>query len=484
VFLVGTWSVIECCTELVSIIVTLRPVGMMYWSMTELALHPVVDVGLGNSSYLLDLGDGSALAVDAARDLRGLDESADKAGLRIRFAADTHLHADFVTGATELARRDGAVVLASAAGGRAYPHKALRDGDEIDLGGLSLRTIATPGHTDEHVAFEVLEGGRTLGLFTGGSLIVGSAARTDLVDPERTEELARAQYRSLQRLARFDDDVAVWPTHGPGSFCSAPAGGERTSTMGSERSRNLLLGAPDEDTFVRLLSDSLGAYPPYFRRLAEVNRRGPDPVGQDEVPVLSPSTLRRLHAEGAELVDVRPVRDFASAHIPGSLSIPFRPAFATWLGWLVDLDRPVVIIRNPDQDLDDVRWQAAKIGHDNIVGQVPDGVEGWRTRGDPTNSIGLVRPGSLGDQRVLDIREPAEYTAGHIPNARNLPLGDLPGRAEDVSNQPTVVMCGHGERAMGAASLLARAGRTDLVVLDGGPGDWASATGRDLETDV
>jgi hydroxyacylglutathione hydrolase len=456
---------------------------MVWLAMLELALHPIVDVGLGNSSYLLDLGDGSALAVDASRDLRGLDAAAEKAGLRVRFAADTHLHADFVTGATELARRNGALVLASAAGGREYPHNGLRDGDEVDLGGLSLRALATPGHTDEHIAFEILDEGRTLGLFTGGSLIVGSAARTDLVDPDRTEELARAQYRSLHRLARLGDDTAVWPTHGVGSFCSAPAGSERTSTIGAERSRNRLLGAPDEDTFVRLLLDSLGAYPPYFRRLAEVNRRGPALMGQDDVPVLSSVTLTGVHADGAELVDVRPVRDFAWGHIPGSLSVPLRPAFATWLGWLVDLDRPVVIVRNPDQDLAEVWWQAAKIGHDAIVGQVSDGLDAWRMGGRPTDSIRLVGPHNLGDRHVLDIREPVEYAAGHLPNARNLPLGALQGSTENVPNQPTVVMCGHGERAMGAVSLLARAGHTDLAVFDGGPEDWASATGQDLERD-
>jgi glyoxylase-like metal-dependent hydrolase (beta-lactamase superfamily II) len=445
-------------------------------------MHAVVDEGLGNSAYLLDLGDGSALAVDACRDLRSLDEAAATAGLRIRFAADTHLHADFVTGATELARRDGARVLASALGGREYPHTGLGDGDEVDLGGLTLRALATPGHTDDHVVFEVLEEGRTLGLFTGGSLIVGSAARTDLVDSDRTEELARAQYRSVQRLARFGDDVAVWPTHGAGSFCSAPAGGDRTSRIGIERARNRLLRAPDEDTFVRLLRDSLGAYPRYFRRLAEVNRRGPAPVGRAAVPVLSPAEVARARADGVEVVDVRPARDFAPAHIPGSLSIPLRPAFATWLGWLVDLDRPVVIVLNPDQDLDEVHWQAAKIGHDRLIGQVADGLEAWQADGRPTGSIALVHPGSLGDQMVLDVREPAEYTAGHLPHGRNLPLGDLPGGTEEVADEPTVVMCGHGERAMGAASLLARAGHGDLAVLDGGAEDWASATGQELET--
>ena len=450
--------------------------------MTEWVLRSVVDEGLGNSSYLLDLGDGSALAVDASRDLRSIDKAADKAGLRVRFAADTHLHADFVTGATELARRDGAQVLASAAGRRGYPHIGLRDGDEVDLGGLTLRTLLTPGHTDEHVAFEVLDGTRTLGVFTGGSLIVGSAARTDLVDPDRTEELARWQYQSLQRLARFDNDVAVWPTHGAGSFCSAPAGGDRTSTIGFERVRNQLLNAPDADTFVSRLLGSLGSYPPYFRRLGEVNRRGPAPVGiAGRASILSPAEVVWVQAGGAEVVDVRPVRDFAAGHIPESLSVPLRPAFATWLGWLVDLDRDVVVVRNADQDFDEVWWQAAKIGQDHLVGQVADGLEEWRALGQPTTSIGLVDARGVEDRAVLDIREPAEYETGHIPDARNVALGSLRTDIDAVPAQPTVVMCGHGERAMGAASLLARAGRTDLVVLEGGPGDWADAMGRGLE---
>jgi len=451
--------------------------------MSEFALNPVVDEGLGNSAYLVDLGDGSALVVDAARDLRSLDEAAAKAGLRIRFAADTHLHADFVTGATELARRDSAQVLAASAGGREYPHIGLADGDEVVLGGLTLRALATPGHTDEHVTFELLDGPRTLGLFTGGSLIVGSAARTDLVDPDRAEQLARAQYSSLRRLARFDDDVAVWPTHGGGSFCSSPAGGDRTSTIGTERTRNRLLAAPDEDTFARMLLDSLGDYPPYFRQLAEVNRRGPARVGPPEVPVLSPAAVMKGQADGVEVVDVRPVSDFASAHIPGSLSVPLRPAFATWLGWLVDLDRPVVIVRNRDQDLAEAWWQAAKIGHDRLVGQVPDGLEAWRAEGHPTGSIDLIGPAGLGDRAVLDIRQPAEYESGHVPDARNLPLGDLSDHSAAVPDQPTVVMCGHGERAMGAASLLARAGHTDVAVLEGGAEDWASATGQTLQTE-
>ena len=243
--------------------------------MGDVNVIPLVDEGLGNSAYLLDLDDGRALAVDASRDLRALREASERRGLKVAYAADTHLHADFLTGAVQLARTDGAQVLASAAGQREFPHTGLADGDEVDLGGLTLRALATPGHTHEHIAYELLDGSRDRGVFTGGSLIVGSAARTDLVSPERTEELARAQYRSLQRLATLDDDVAVWPTHGAGSFCSAPPGAERTSTIGTERATNTLLRAASEDAFVTQLLDSLGTFPPYFLRLGEINRRGP-----------------------------------------------------------------------------------------------------------------------------------------------------------------------------------------------------------------
>jgi len=187
-------------------------------------LIPLVDEGLGNSAYLADLGDGRALAVDASRDVRALRRAASRRGLTVAFAADTHLHADFLTGAVQLAADEGAAVLASAAGRRAFPHTALADGDEVDLGGLSLRALATPGHTGEHLSYLLLDGGRELGVFTGGSLIVGSAARTDLAGASRAQELARAQYRSPRRLATLPDATAVWPTHGAGSFCSAPPG--------------------------------------------------------------------------------------------------------------------------------------------------------------------------------------------------------------------------------------------------------------------
>lgn len=444
-------------------------------------LIPLVDEGLGNSAYLADLGGGRALAVDASRDLRALREAAARRGLTVAFAADTHLHADFVSGAVQLAADEGATVLASAAGRRAFPHTPLADGDETDLGGLTLRALATPGHTDEHLSFLLLDGDRELGVFTGGSLIVGSAARTDLLDADRAEELARAQYRSLRRLAALPGATAVWPTHGAGSFCSAPPGAERVTTIGAEKAANPLLAAPDEDIFAASLLASLGSYPAYFGRLGEVNRRGPAPViSAPSLAPLTPADLRTLMGRGGWLIDVRAVADFAAGHIPGAVSIPLRDQFATWLGWLAPDGAPLGFVLAAGQDPAEVAWQALKIGYENLAGQLDGGMAAWQAGGGAVEKIRLVTAGQMDGHAVLDVRQAAEHAAGHIPGAVHVELGDLPARVQDAP-AGAVVMCGHGERAMTAASLLQRAGHDGLAVLAGGAPDWAAATGRPLQ---
>jgi len=460
--------------------------------MPRSLVEPVVltDTGMGNSTYLVDLGNGGALVVDPARDLRAVRAAAAARGLRVRFAADTHLHADFLSGSLQLAADRGSdavagavEVLASAAGGRCWPHRRLADGDEVDLGGLRLRAWATPGHTDEHLAFVLLDGDLPVGVFSGGSLIVGSAARTDLIDPERTEELARSQYRSVQHLLELPDEVAVWPTHGAGSFCSAPAGASRTSTIGTERTTNPLLQTTTEDEFVAALQASLGSYPTYFDRLGEINRRGPAVLDEPlRLPGITASDLQRLQDQEAVVVDVRPATSFAAGHVPGSVSIPLRPAFATWLGWVVAPDRPVVVVRDPDQDVDDVVWQTANVGYYPLAGELAGGMGGWTDR--PVATVGLAAPDELAGRAVLDVRQPAEYADGHLPGAAHIELGTLARQPNDAATAAagTVVMCGHGERAMTAASLLQRGGATGVSVLIGGADDWAAVTGEHLAT--
>ncbi len=443
--------------------------------MTEIV--PVVHEGLGNCSYLVDLGDRRALAVDPSVDLRRLDAAAERRGLRVTYAAETHLHADFVSGGTRLAAR-GATLLATARGGSAFPYHPLEDEDEVDLGGLTLRALATPGHTPEHVSYLLLDGDRPLGVFTGGSLIVGSAARPDLSGPDLTERLARAQYRSLRRLAALPDETAVYPTHGAGSFCSAPPGAERTTTIGREKAGNPLLAEPDEDAFVARLLGSLGSYPRYFARLPEINRRGP--AVPDPAAVLAPldaAQVHRLLADGALAVDVRPVVRFAAGHVPGALSIALRPQFGTWLGWLVPADQPVVIVRDPDQDPAEIRWQALEVGHQALLGELAGGMASWEAAGYRTRRIRLVYPGDPLPGRVLDVRQRAEYDAGHVPGAVHVELGEL-GRRPEAARDASVTMCGHGERAMTAASLLARSGRDDIASFVGGPDDWARPRAR------
>jgi hydroxyacylglutathione hydrolase len=409
-----------------------------------------------------------------------LRRAASRRGLTVAFAADTHLHADFLTGAVQLAADEGAAVLASAAGRRAFPHTALADGDEVDLGGLRLRALATPGHTGEHLSYLLLDGTRELGVFTGGSLIVGSAARTDLLGASRAEELARAQYRSLRRLATLPDATAVWPTHGAGSFCSAPPGAARVTTIGAEKTANALLAAPDEDAFARQLLSSLGSYPAYFGRLAEVNRRGPAPVsGVPGLAPLTPAELRSLIGRGGQVIDVRPVADFAAGHIPGAVSIALREQFATWLGWLLPAGVPLAFVLADGQDPAEVAWQALKIGYEDLAGQLAGGMAAWQADGGPAEHTELVSAGRVGGRAMLDVRQAGEYQSGHVPGAVHVELGDLPARLQ-AAPAAAVVMCGHGERAMTAASLLQRAGHHGLAVLAGGARDWAAATGRPL----
>jgi hydroxyacylglutathione hydrolase len=439
---------------------------------------PVVDEGLGNSSYLVGLGDGRALVLDPSRDPSPYMAEAEGRGWSVAFSAETHLHADFISGSRELAAL-GAHVVAPADAHLEFPAGGLHDGDEIDLGGLTLRALATPGHTPEHLAYLLLDGDKPAALFSGGSLLVGAVARTDLISPEQTEPLARSLWRSIsERLLVLPDDLPVYPTHGAGSFCSAPTGGERTTTIGQERAANPLLAAHDEGAFVKLLLDRLGSYPPYFLRLRERNRRGPGVYGtpQPAPPSLDVDDVERLRRLGAEIVDVRPFDAYAGAHIRGSLSIPLRSQFASWLGWLVPDDVPLVFVREPDQDASDLVRQALGIGYERLAGELAGGIEAWREAALPIGHMSVVDAARVSTP-VLDVRQDAEFAAGHLPAASHVELGALPDAAGDLPVGAVATMCAHGERAATAASVLERAGRDDVVVVRGGPDDWSRVRG-------
>jgi glyoxylase-like metal-dependent hydrolase (beta-lactamase superfamily II)/rhodanese-related sulfurtransferase len=441
-----------------------------------------VDEGLGHSSYLVDLGGRRALVVDPSRFPDGPRAAAAARGLEITWTVDTHSHADYVSGSPELAAR-GAVFLAPRASNLAHPHRGVAPHETVALTDhFSLRAIPTPGHTPDHLAYLLCEDGEPRALFSGGSLMVGTVGRTDLLGPESREELARALYRSLRdEILPLPDDLHVYPTHGAGSFCSAPGSTDRTTTIGHERATNPMLREPDEERFVRDLLDGLGSFPPYFSRLPEVNRVGARLYGErPDLRRLKLDAVDARLADGAVLVDARPVAEFGAGHVPGSLSIELRPVFASWLGWLVDVERPVVFLLHEEQDRAELVRQALTIGYERLAGELDGGIASWTAAGRPLAVIPLVGANQLLGT-VIDVRQQAEFDGGHVPGAIGIELGALPDTP--VPHGPVTVMCGHGERAMTGASVLERRGYADLRVLAGGPDDWAAHAHHDLVTD-
>ena len=450
--------------------------------MTAPTILPLLDEGLGNQAYLVDLGEGRALAVDPTLDLRSLDAAAAAHGLTVAFAAETHLHADFLSGAARLARRDGARVISSADGGRRFDAPGLADGDEVDLGGLTLRGWATPGHTDEHMAYLLTDGDEPWAVFTGGSLIVGAAARTDLLGAEHTDELARAQFRSLRRLAELPDDTLVFPTHGAGSFCAAPPGADRTSTIGrgeghqpadAHRRRGRVRGGPGLGPGHATRRTS----PVWPTRTGRARRPGPRrarPAGTSAR--FWPAAAR---CAGRRRATRRPTTRPATSRVrwPSHCG----ESFATWLGWLVpDPSTPLVIVRDPDQDPDEIVWQARKVGYFGIVGELAGGVAAWAAGGEPHGPTPIGRP------RGPSTRPPWS-TCG---SARSSPPGTCPAPSTSSSAPSARPRCRTGRSSRCAGTANARqprpaswndAGRSDVPIMAGGPGDWARATGGTVE---
>ncbi len=444
-------------------------------------VHEFVDEGLGHSSYVIDLGDGTAAVVDPPRFPTAQEALIESLGLRLGWTLDTHSHADYVTGSPALAARSRATFIAPAASRLESPHRAVRDREHVTLAeGIDLVALATPGHTPDHHAYVLTDRDAPVALFSGGSLMVGTVGRTDLCGPDLAESLAHDMFRSLRRFDDLPGDLAVYPTHGAGSFCSAPGASQRISTLHHERVTNPLFSITDENVFVERLVAGFGTFPTYFARLPELNRLGPKRYDSLPQPhALQPDDVERQLAAGAVMVDARPLAAFSAAHVPGSLSNALRPVFASWLGWLVEPDRPLVFVLDRDQDRDDLVRQCLDVGHENLVGELAGGFDAWVRSGRPVSTIPLVDPAAMTGQ-LIDVRQANEYTTGHVPGAVNIELGQL--ATTDMAVGPVTVMCGHGERAMTGASLLAARAGADVAVLDGGPDTWSDATGHPLET--
>lgn len=440
---------------------------------------PFVHEGLGNSSYLVGLPTGEALLTDPDRSVGRYLQAAEARGWRITTVLETHLHADFISGARELAGAVGARLLIPSGAHARFGHVALEAGERVHVDGLEVEAVASPGHTPEHLSYVLRNAAAPPALFSGGSLIVGGAARTDLIALESTDGLTRAQYHTLRHaFEALPDATLLFPTHGAGSFCSmGNSNGERTSTLGNERANNPLLAMADEDEFARWFPTTFPAAPSYFFRLRAVNQAGPRLRGEIPSPTaLPPAEAERARAQGALIVDTRSASDYAAGHIPGALSNPFRDAFGVWLGWLVAPETPLLFVAG-HEGIDRVVEEALLVGCERLVGWLDGGMRAWEQAALPKVATPFVdgdtaRRAIRSGAAVLDVREPAEYAAGHVEGAMHVPLGDLEtGSAVTPRDRPLVIYCGHGERAVSAASILERAGFGQLLVLRGGPDD-------------
>ena len=314
-------------------------------------------------------------------------------------------------------------------------------------------------------------------MFTGGSLILGGAARTDLLGPDMTDELSRAQFASLQRLAALPKDTALYPTHGAGSFCLAAATTVARPTIGSELAANPLLGLDDPDEFVEALTNGFGSYPTYYGYLQALNEAGPAPVSSlSEPPVLAAEEVAARVEAGAWLIDARPIADWAQGHPRGAVSNELRAAFASWLGWVVPFGEPVVVVVDADLRADVTRL-ARRIGYDDVA-FLDGGIDAWRSAGLPVDSVPEVGPAEAAERQaggavLLDVRQDSELDVLRIPGAVHLELGDIiAGATPDATD--VVTFCGHGERSATAASLLERRG-VRVANLVGGTSAWVDA---------
>lgn len=431
--------------------------------------------GLGDTSYLLT-HNGIGILVDPQRDVDRFLRAAHDAGVRLRYVLETHLHNDYVSGGREAARRSGAELVLPAGAGVAFEHTPAFHLEEFGDRGLVIRPLHTPGHTPEHMSYLVLIDGRPVALFSGGSLLVGSAGRTDLLGPERAHQLAVLQFGSLQRLARLPDEVALLPTHGEGSFCTVTGAGREASTIGVEQRENPALAYPDAESFAEGQLAALAPFPRYYAYMGRINLLGPPPMPDLRVPELTPAQVQAL-VGSVQIIDGRPRQDFAAGHIPGALGIELSEQFGVWTGWLVPFNAPLVLVLNPDQDAREAATQLARIGYDDVRG-VLRGLDAWREASLPLVSFPIQTAQELatalarGERpQVLDVRAPDEWRAGHLPGSVHRYLPDLVDGVppELEPSAPVWVACGSGYRAVIATGLLERHGYRPVLLTGGIP---------------
>ncbi|MEX2422349.1 MAG: MBL fold metallo-hydrolase [Acidimicrobiia bacterium] len=418
---------------------------------------------LGDTSYVLAHG-GHGLVIDPQRDVRRFLQVIERLEVDITHVIDTHVHNDYLSGTPALARRLGADLVMPAGSGAGFPFVPAFHLEELKGGGsITIRPIHTPGHTPEHMSYLVLIDGTPTAVFTGGSLLVGSAGRSDLLGDEFAESLARLQYLSVNRLAELPGDVEVLPTHGAGSFCtSSGSAGGGSSTIAAEVRSNPVLAYPDAEAFVTGELDALVPYPDYYAFMAPLNRRNPGVLEEVSIPMVPASMID----PDAWVVDVRPRDRYLAGHLPGSLSIEWGSSFAPWAGWLVPFGSPIHLVVDTGQDPVWAGTELGRIGYE-VSGATSD-LEGVELVQGRAAGVAEAAEAIAAGAVVVDVRDPHERAVSHAAGTVHRYVPDLRDDIPGSDSDEVWLMCASGFRAAIAASLVERAGRTPVTVTSGG----------------
>jgi hydroxyacylglutathione hydrolase len=443
---------------------------------------------LAQASYMIG-SESEAAVVDPRRDVDEYIEEARAQGLTIRHVIETHLHADFVSGHRELAERTGAKIYFGAKAAAAFPHVAVKDGDEVRMGKVRLRFLETPGHTPESVSVVVTDletSTEPQAVLTGDTLFIGDVGRPDLLGEKVSPDtLAGQLYDSLhEKLLKLPDAVAVYPAHGAGSLCGRNISSEKSSTIGQQRQFNYALRPMTRAEFIALVTADLPEAPQYFSRDARLNREGPGSLGALPAPAaFPPDEVERRIAAGALLLDARAAAEYGNGHVAGSLQIGLGGQFASWAGSLVSPEASIVLIVEDETGIPEVQTRLARVGLENVAGYLAGGIRAWDASGRTlarTEQIGVdelaARINEGGDLAVVDVRRPGEWQTGHIAEAVSAPLHELEARAEVLDRErPIAAMCAGGYRSAIATSMLERLGFRKITNVVGGMAAWNAA---------